>query len=153
MLAQDNYNFYFNKDICSIYFRNKIITCTFLIDSLYHLHMDVSVNINEQIVNAIGSKRSRDRISQKYLWYFRLNHIGENRLNKLEKDGLLGPLTFESYPVCELCLQEKMIKLLFMGQGERAIEILALVVVHSIDRKSTRLNSSHSGESRMPSSA
>ena len=39
----------------------------FLIDGLYHLHTDASVNINEQIVNAIGSKRSKDRISQKYL--------------------------------------------------------------------------------------
>ena len=88
--------------------------------------MDVSVNINEQIVNAIRSKRSRDKISQKYLWHLRLGHIGENRLNKLEKDGLLRPLTFESYPVCESCLQEKMIKLSFVGQGEKATEILAL---------------------------
>ena len=31
--------------------------------------------------------------------------------------------------------------------------IITLVVVNSQDRKSTRLNSSHSGESRMPSSA
>ena len=101
--------------MCSIYFENKIITCAFLIDGLYHLHTDVIVNINKQIVNAIRSKRSRDRISQKYLWHFRLGHIGEDRLNKLEKDSLLGPLTFKSYPVCESCLQEKMIKLPFVG--------------------------------------
>ena len=90
-----------------IYFGNKLIARAFLIDSLYHLHTDVSVNINKQIVNAIGSKRPRDRINQKYLWYFRLGHIGEDRLNKLEKDGLLGPLTFKSYPVCKSCLQKK----------------------------------------------
>ena len=63
MLAQDNYNFYFNKDICSIYFRNKVVARVFLIDDIYHLHMDASVNINEQVVNAIGSKRLRDKIS------------------------------------------------------------------------------------------
>ena len=68
VLAQNNYNFYFNKDMCSIYFRNKIIAYTFLINDLYHLHMDMSVNINEQIVNVIRSKRPIDRISQKYLW-------------------------------------------------------------------------------------
>ena len=107
MLAQDNYNFYFNKDICSIYFRNKLMARAFLIDGLYHLHTDTSVNINEQIVNAIESKRSRDRISQKYLWYLRLGHIRENRLNKLKKDDLFRPLTFESYLVCKSCLQKK----------------------------------------------
>ena len=53
--------------MCSIYFKNKIITRAFLIDVLYHLHIDASVNINEQIMNAIESNRLRDRISQKYL--------------------------------------------------------------------------------------
>ena len=115
--------------MCIIYFKNKIIACAFLIDSLYHLHMDASVNINEQTVNAIGSKRLRDRISQKYLWHLRLDHIGEDKLNKLEKDVLLGPLTFESYPIYESCLQKKMVKLPFVGHTERAIEILALVQV------------------------
>ena len=78
-------------------------------------------------MNVIGSKRSRDRISKKYLWYLRLGHIGEDRLNKLEKDGLLGPLTFEFYLVYESCLQEKMAKLPFVGQGKRATEMLALI--------------------------
>ena len=53
--------------------------------------------------------------------------IGEDKINKLDKDSLLGSLTFKSYPVYESCLQEKMTKLSFVGQGERAIEILALV--------------------------
>ena len=115
VLAQDNYYFHFNKDMCSIYFENKIIACTFLIDGLYHLHINASVNINEQVVNIIESKRRRDRINQKYLWLLRLGHIREDRLNKLEKDGLLRPLTFESYPTYESCLEEKMTKLLFVG--------------------------------------
>ena len=112
--------------MCSIYFENKLVTHTFLIDGFYYLHMDASVNINEQIVNAIGFKRSRDRISQKYLWHLKLGYIGEDRLNELEKDGLLGPLTFK-YPVCESYFQEKIVKTPFTGQGERATEILALV--------------------------
>ena len=53
--------------MCSIYFKNKVVARTFLIDSLYHLYMDASVNINEQIVNAIENKKPRDSISQKYL--------------------------------------------------------------------------------------
>ena len=72
-----------------------------MIDSLYHLHVNVLMNVNEQIVNAIGSKRSRDRLNQRskrprdrlnqrYLWRPRLGHIGEDIINKLKKDGLLG---------------------------------------------------------------
>ena len=57
MLAQDNYNFYFNKDIYVIYFGNKVVAYAFLIDGFYRLHMDANVNINEQTVNAIESKR------------------------------------------------------------------------------------------------
>ena len=45
ILVQDNYNFYFNKDICIIYFENKVVACAFLINGLYHLYMDASVNI------------------------------------------------------------------------------------------------------------
>ena len=101
--------------MCSIYFVNKLVARAFLIDGLYHLYTNASVNINEQIVNAIGSKRSRDRINQKYLWHLRLGHIREDRLIKLEKDGLFRPLIFESYPICELDLPEKMTKLPFMG--------------------------------------
>ena len=37
--------------------------------------------------------------------------------------------------------------------GERVKEIKMKRLFHISDRKSTRLNSSHSGESRMPSSA
>ena len=95
VLAQDHYNFYFNKDMCAIYFENKVIACSFLIDGLYHLHVDTSFNINKQTMNIVGSKRLRDRISQRYLWHFRLDHIREDRLNKLEKDSLLRPFNFQ----------------------------------------------------------
>ena len=66
-------------------------------------------------MNVVGSKRLRVKISQKYLWHLRLGHIGEDRLNELENDDFLGPLTFESYLICESYLQEKITKLSFMG--------------------------------------
>ena len=37
-------------------------------DSLYHLHGDASMNLFEQIVNAIGSERSKFEINLKYMW-------------------------------------------------------------------------------------
>ena len=57
------------------------------------------------------------------MWHHRLNHIGEDRINKLEKDEILGSLNLESYPACESCLQKKMTKLSFVGHGERATDV------------------------------
>ena len=91
------------------------------------MHVDANVNLNEQIVSAIGQKRPIDEINQKYLWHHRLGHIGEDRINRLVKDEILGSLNSESYPACESCFQEKMAKLPFVGYGERATELLALV--------------------------
>ena len=78
-------------------------------------------------MNAVGSKRLKDKISQKYLWHLRLGYIREDRLNKIEKDGLLELLTFKFYLVCMSYLQKKMAKLSFMRHEERTTEILALV--------------------------
>ena len=127
VLAQEGFEICFNKDFCSIYLRNKLITQGLLIDSLYHLHVDANVNLNEQIVSAVGQKRSKDEINQKYLWHHRLGHIGEDRINKLEKDAILGSLNPESYLACKSCLREKMAKLSFVGHGERTTELLILV--------------------------
>ena len=72
-----------------------------LIGSLYHLYVDVSVNVFEQVVNVIGSKRSRDNVNLKYMWHLKIGHIGDERINRLEKDGLLGIWTTESYQIYE----------------------------------------------------
>ena len=69
-------------------------------DSLYHLHGNTSVNLIEQVVNAIRSERSRVEITLKYMWSLRLGRIGEEMTNKLKKYGLLSSLTVESYLVC-----------------------------------------------------
>ena len=63
VLAQDNFDFNFNKNFDFIYLRNKLIAYDLLIDSLYHLYIDAIVNINEQIVSAVGQKISRDKIN------------------------------------------------------------------------------------------
>ena len=61
------------------------------------------------------------------MWHHKLGHIREDRLNKLKKDGISDSLHLESYPACKSCLREKIVKLSFVGYGERAIELLALV--------------------------
>ena len=47
MLAQDTYNFYFNKDLCMVHFETKYVARAYLIDDLYYLHVDASINVNE----------------------------------------------------------------------------------------------------------
>ena len=59
------------------------------------------MNITEQEVNAIGSKRSRDEMNLKYMWHLRLDHIREEKISRLKKDGHLGPLVAESYSIYE----------------------------------------------------
>ena len=105
-LIQNDYEISFNKDHYTIYFENKMIARGHLINSFYHLHVDAdeSVNLSEQTMSAIGSKRSKDGVNLKYMWYLRLSHIREERINKLVKDDLLDSFSDESFLVWESCL-------------------------------------------------
>ena len=76
-------------------------------------------------MSIVGQKRFVYKINQKYLWHYRLGHIGEDRINRLEKDGILGSLNLESYLACKSCLQEKMVKLPFVGYEKRPLSYLS----------------------------
>ena len=75
----------------------------------------------------VNNKRPRDNPNPKILWHHRLDHIGDDIITKLERDGLLGPLGFELYPTCESCIFSKMKRLPFVGQVIRAIELLGII--------------------------
>ena len=57
----------------------------------------------------------------------RLGHINSNRIQRLIKDGLLEPLDFGGFPICQSCLEGKITKRLFNTKGRRAQELLELV--------------------------
>ncbi len=87
-------------------------------DGLYYLdnnnkHKLNASNLNE--CNAIMKIKS----SPKHLWHLRLGHIAE--------DKILSSLGSEPNPTCESCLQGKMTKSPFVGQGLRAKNILELI--------------------------
>ena len=48
-------------------------------------------------------------------------------INRLTKDGPLRELTVGTLPVCESCLEGKMIKRYFSAKGQRATQPLELV--------------------------
>src|SRR5581483_11597199 len=50
------------------------------------------------------SKRSKDIEDQTYLWHCRLGHINKNRIELLQKGGLLGTFDFKPFSNCESCL-------------------------------------------------
>ena len=40
-------------------------------------------------------------------WHARLGHIGKDRMARLAREGLLGPLAKVDLPICEPCLASK----------------------------------------------
>ena len=96
--------------------------------NVYMIDLNDLFKINMQYLVALNAKINETS----WLWHRRLTHISMHSLSKLIKKELvigLPKLNFEKDRICNTCQLGKQ------------------------DRKSTRLNSSHSGESRMPSSA
>ena len=58
--------------------------------------------------------------NEAYLWHLRLGHINSNRIQRLIKDGLLEPMDFDGFLVCESYLEAKMTKQPFNAKGRRA---------------------------------
>ena len=41
------------------------------------------------------------------IWHARLGHIGKDRMARLAREGLLGPIAKVNLPICEPCLAAK----------------------------------------------
>ena len=86
------------------------------------------LNLEEDETNNVNVKRARKHdFNPTYLWHCRLGHIGKNRIERLHKDGLLNSFDYETIETCESCLIGKMTKAPFVGQSQRASELLGLV--------------------------
>ncbi|KAH9618858.1 hypothetical protein KSS87_009464, partial [Heliosperma pusillum] len=64
--------------------------------------------------------------SESVKWHARLGHIGQERMNRLAKDGLLDKLTRVKLPICEPCLAGKASKKPF-SKASRASTPLELI--------------------------
>ena len=124
ILTKCNYEFHFINNKCNIYYLNKFFGIALNVNGLYVLQMNE--NHNKEL-NTITTKRPRDNPNSKFLWHLRLGHIGDKRISKLEKEGMLPSLGLGPYPTCESCLKGKMTKSPFVGQNERAKETLELI--------------------------
>jgi hypothetical protein len=59
-------------------------------------------------------------------WHARLGHIGKDRMARLAREGLLGPLAKVDLPICEPCLVGKACRKPF-GKAVRATQPLELI--------------------------
>ena len=91
-------------------------------DGLYILTLDKHELYNSKLDNdshVKSLKRKFPSTNDAYLWHLRLGYINPNRIQRLIKDGLLEPLDFDGFLVCESCLEGKMTKRLFNAKGRR----------------------------------
>ena len=65
--------------------------------------------------------------NSKYLWHLRLCHIAEDRIMKFERMRILSNLESASNSTCEACLQGKNTRSPFVGQMERAKDVLEII--------------------------
>ena len=60
------------------------------------------------------------------VWHARLGHIGQDRMTRLAKEGLLGSLTQVRLPRCESCIASKATKKPF-GKAFKVLSSLELI--------------------------
>ena len=111
------------KDKVFIFFDN-------IVDGLYIITPNKHELYNSKLYNnshVKSLKRKFPSTSDAYLWHLHLGRINPNRIQRLIKDGLLEPLDFDGFIVCESCLKGKMTKRPFGAKGRRAQDLLELV--------------------------
>jgi hypothetical protein len=102
-------------------------------DRLFHLDIDCSAYDSSF---ALLTQNDYDEMN----WHARLGHIGQDRMTRLAREGLLGPLANVNLPTCEHCLARKSTRKPF-GKGIRAT--VPLELIHSDVCRSMNVRARH----------
>ena len=86
----------------------------------------VNVFINDDTSIYVVGNSSVSNDNDSVIWHDRLGHIGQDRLKRLARTGLLRSLAKVKLPICEHCLVEKTIRLPF-DKAKRATSKLQLI--------------------------
>ena len=113
--------FNFSSSGLDIMYRGDVFGHDIMNNGFFVLDLDV-FNSNSSV--ALVSRLDND--SEFVKWHARLGHIGQERMNRLANDGLLGELTRVKLPRCEPCLAGKASKKPF-GKASRASTPLELI--------------------------
>lgn len=103
------------------------------INGVFEIDMENSVSNRNNFVYSISNKRIKSNLDSSYLWHCLLAHIGKDRMEKLQHDGLLQKINDESFDKCESCISGKMTRKPFSHQVERATELLGLMCLVNLD--------------------
>ena len=121
-LLQYGYSCKLENNCCSVYMNKTFYGHTPNVNGL--LNLDSS----DTHIHNVEAKRCRvDNDSATYLWHYHQGHIGVQRMKKLQTDGLLESLDYESLGTFEPCLMGKMTKTPFYGTMERAKDLLEII--------------------------
>ena len=114
-------NFY--SDCIDIYLDSVRIGTGYLLDSFVVLNTEMNGYYDDNGCFSIIASSDNANVNT---WHARLGHIGQDRMNRLAKEGFLGSLNKTDLPVCKNCLVGKTTRKPF-GKGIRAENPLQLV--------------------------
>jgi len=122
-LMKLDFHFVSRTDGLKILYGDNLFSHASLLDDFLVLDLDehyYSNNTSSFFVSSVDSN------SDSVVWHARLGHIGQDRMARLAKEGLLGSLTKVRLPRCEPCLAGKATKKPF-GKASRALSSLELI--------------------------
>ena len=82
----------------TVYYDHGFISNGFLI-------LDIEYFNNDSSVFLTSSDNASDNL---FIWHARLSHIGQERMTRLAREGLMGNLTKVTLSTCEHCLVGKL---------------------------------------------
>ena len=123
-LFKQGYFILFNNEIFiklneSFRCSGKLVDGLYLITpKMYEIH---DTKLNKKLQN-LPLKRKISFNNSTYICHLRLGDINLKMIDRLVKDDLLSSLTIQLLPICSSCLEEKMTKIPFSTNGNRARE-------------------------------
>nr|GEU40137.1 hypothetical protein [Tanacetum cinerariifolium] len=98
-------------------------------NSIYEIDMhDLVPNVNS--IYNVSTKRAKHKLDSTYLWHYLLSYISNNRIEKLQQEGLLRSTDDESFDQCVSCLLGMIIRKSFPHRPKRATDLLGIIHTH-----------------------
>jgi GAG-pre-integrase domain len=85
------------------------------------------LNEDKYVLNINNKRLKMSQINDTFLWHYRLGHINEKHIKKLQQANLLDSLDNEAIGTCETYLTEKMTKSPFNKKGAGANDLLEFI--------------------------
>ena len=91
-MTRKGYKFLFERDVCTIYFNNKIVGMGYVLHGLYYIDNKSNNKQYPTNLNVVNTMVIHNASNPKYLFHLRLGHITDDRITKLERLGILSNL-------------------------------------------------------------